>query len=282
MKIETPNRIIISRTDSIGDVMLTLPIAGILKKEFPDCEILFLGRTYTKDVVKCSVFVDGFVDYAELEKLTEKEQIQRIQSLNADTIIHVFPRKNIAKLAKKLGIKNRIGTSHRLYHWLTCNRLVAFSRKKSDLHEAELNTKLLKPIIDKEISYSLTQLSELAGFANIAPLREELKEKLDNKRLNIILHPKSKGSAREWGLENFVELINLLPEEKFNIIITGTQEEGNEIAKAFDDKIRRNIQNLCGKMNLSELISFVSQSDAMIACSTGPLHIASIDRKSVV
>ncbi|RYG01290.1 MAG: glycosyl transferase family 9, partial [Chitinophagaceae bacterium] len=42
-----PENIIISRTDSIGDVVLTLPMAKIIKQQFPDCRIAFLGKEYT-------------------------------------------------------------------------------------------------------------------------------------------------------------------------------------------------------------------------------------------
>ena len=33
--------IIISRTDNIGDVVLTLPLAGILKENFPKAKVYF-------------------------------------------------------------------------------------------------------------------------------------------------------------------------------------------------------------------------------------------------
>ena len=39
MKLSNPKKIVISRTDSIGDVALTLPLAGILKSKYPDVRI---------------------------------------------------------------------------------------------------------------------------------------------------------------------------------------------------------------------------------------------------
>ncbi len=39
-----PVNIIISRTDSIGDVVLTLPVAAVLKKYFPEIKIGFMGK----------------------------------------------------------------------------------------------------------------------------------------------------------------------------------------------------------------------------------------------
>ena len=127
--------LIISRTDSIGDVVLTLPMAGYIKKYFPHCKIIFLGRNYTRDVVALSQFVDEFVSWDDVEAR---------KNLKADCIIHVFPVKEIAQQAKQNGIKLRVGTTNRLYHWMTCNRLISLSRKNSPLHESQLNLQLLK------------------------------------------------------------------------------------------------------------------------------------------
>ena len=51
-------KILISRTDSIGDVILTLPMAGLIKKNYPDSVIFFLGRTYTKETIALSKHID--------------------------------------------------------------------------------------------------------------------------------------------------------------------------------------------------------------------------------
>ena len=45
----------------------------------------------------------------------------------------------------------------------------------------------------------------------------DFKSLIDPQKFNLILHPKSKGSAPEWGLNNFEKLIRLLPKDKFKI-----------------------------------------------------------------
>jgi ADP-heptose:LPS heptosyltransferase len=89
-----PNTIIISRTDSIGDVILTLPMCGAIKEEYPNCKIIFFGNTYTLPVLKTSKHVDDVVDWWTLKNLPEKAQIEEINKLNADSFIHVFPNKH--------------------------------------------------------------------------------------------------------------------------------------------------------------------------------------------
>lgn len=262
--------IVISRTDSIGDVVLTLPMAGAIKASIPDCKIIFLGNDYTKSIIEASIFVDSFLNITEL--LDRNNGNEKLKQLEVTDFIHVFPNKKIATLAKNARIKNRIATTNRLYHWFTCNKLVKLSRKNSTLHEAQLNLKLLEPLKIK-FNYSLTEIQELYGLKISSYVKNKFDSYLNNNKLNLILHPKSKGSAREWGQNNFETLIEVLDKEKYNVFISGTKEE-----KQFADEICRNhaqVINLCGTMSLNEFITFISKCDALVACSTGPLHIAS-------
>ncbi len=269
----TIKRIIISRTDSIGDVMLTLPMCGMIKRHMPECEIVFLGRTYTKAVVDVCVHVDHFENWDEWNGQSPQKQIEALQKWNADVIIHVFPRKEILWLAKRAAIPMRIATGRRLQTITKCNRLIFFTRRKSPLHEVQLNMKLLKPIgIDAEVS--LEEIGTLYGFEKALPLSDGLKSLIDTGKKNIILHPKSKGSAVEWGLKNFEQLIKQLPQDKFKVFITGTKAEGELIQKEMDLRALP-VTDLTGKLSLEELVSFIASADALVAASTGPLHIAS-------
>ncbi|HOG20110.1 MAG TPA: glycosyltransferase family 9 protein [Salinivirgaceae bacterium] len=266
-------RVMISRTDGIGDVILTLPVAGLLKEEYLDVEILFLAQNYTRPIVECSTNVDTFISWEDLASASFKERVKILESLNLDAIIHVFPRKELAKAAKKAKIPIRVGTSHRIFHLTTCNKLVNLSRKNSELHESQLNFMLLKPLIDN-CFYEIPEIFPKAGF--LAPEKQDgVSEYLDKEKINIVLHPKSKGSAREWGLENFKNLIEILDPLKYNIILTGSEQEG----KAFRDTLVSSFPHVLdtsGRLSLIQLVSLIAQSDALIACSTGPLHIASI------
>jgi ADP-heptose:LPS heptosyltransferase len=260
---------IISRTDSIGDVVLTLPMAGVMKAQMPNCKIIFLGNSYTKNIIEACTNIDYFLDIKDV--LMGATGLEKIKSYKADIIIHVFPNKMIAKLAKQAKIKSRIGTTNRLFHWLTCNTLVKLSRKKSVLHEAQLNLKLLQPL-NIRTDYSLDEIKHFYGLTIKNSNHIFEKFELKNGKTNVILHPKSKGSAREWGKHNFENLIELLDAEKFNIFITGTKEE-----KPFADEIASKysfVNNLCGTMQLNEFIEFINCCDVLVACSTGPLHIA--------
>lgn len=274
-----PNKILISRTDSIGDVILTLPMAGILKKRFPNVSIVFLGKNYTKSIIETSEHIDEFLSIDDLNKLNPKEQIQFIRNKNISHCIHVFPKKEIAQLMKKSGVQLRIGTTNRAYHWLTCNKLIKLSRKNSDLHEAQLNCKLLSAVgINEE--FSLVDLAAAYGFTKHLALPQKHKELLSKDKKNIIIHAKSQGNAVEWGLENFSKLISKIDKEKFQVFISGTQAEGQLLQPLI--KNNPDAVDLTGKLSLPEFISFINEADILIAASTGPLHIcAALGKKAI-
>ncbi|MGL4909405.1 MAG: glycosyltransferase family 9 protein [Bacteroidales bacterium] len=261
-------RIAISRTDAIGDVILTLPLAGLLKSLHSNCQLIFLGRTYTQSVVACCPHIDEFINMDAIEKLSFEEQTRAFENLHLDAIIHVLPNKQIARLAKNAHIPLRIGTTNRIHHWKSCNKLVPLSRRKSSLHEAQLNFKLAYPLGAKS-DYTLAEVLSFQRF--------EVPQKsfsiIDKQKFNIVLHPKSNGSGREWGLNNFAELIRLLPPNLFKIFITGTATEGDIIRQTLLGPFEDKVVNLTGKQSLEEFISFLSQTDAILAAGTGPLHI---------
>jgi len=264
-------RILLSRTDNIGDVILSLPMAGWIKQHLPNSEILFLGKSYTKSIVSCCAFVDEFYDWDNV--CTEANPVAAFRKMNADVIVHVFPQKQIAQYAKSAGIAERIGTSHRLFHWIYCNRLVSVGRKNSTLHEAQLNLKLLKPLsIPTDVSCEL--IPNYYGFSNV-PQLDLNKQKLfiDPKKCNVILHPKSKGSAKEWDPKHFVELTNMLPQNQFHFIACGVEEEKSFVEKYILSHAPH-IQNAMGQLTLQEYIALISNCQALVAASTGPLHIA--------
>ncbi len=272
---EVPNHIIISRTDSIGDVVLTLPMCGRIKSTWPNCKITFLGRGYTQGIIEACAHVAEFMNWDEMKHQSPAQQLETIEACDADVIIHVFPRKEILWLAKKARIPMRICTGHRLHALTKCNKLVFFSRKNSDLHEAQLNFKLLRPLgISDDVA--LSEIPGLYGFKATSPIPAfavSLLKQHSTKR-NIILHPLSKGSAAEWSLTHYAELIEQLPADRFHVYITGTAEEGERVRGSISLN-HPHVTDLTGKLTLSELISFIGACDTLVAASTGPLHIAS-------
>jgi ADP-heptose:LPS heptosyltransferase len=280
MPVKQYNHIIISRTDSIGDVMLTLPMAGFIKSLWPKTRISFLGRRYTKDILSCCVHVDEVISVDDFLPNDEAGLQKKLELAEADAVVMAFPDKTICRLACDAGIPDRIATAGRWHTWKYCNRRVRFSRKRSDFHESQLNMKLLSPLGIGGMP-ALHEVSKLYGFSRIPAHTHNSDVFIVKEKFTVILHPKSKGSAVEWGLDHFSELIELLNQPTVRIIITGTAEE----AALVDNRLPFHLDsvvNAMGKLSLEELISVIASSDALVAASTGPLHIAAALEKVAI
>ena len=282
MKVNTDwngKHIVISRTDSIGDVILTLPVCAKLKAMYPNCTITFLCKNYTVPIVKNYKSVDHILILDELQKYSPEEQVSRIKSEKYDAIVHVFPNKELGKLFKKAKVKSRIGTSHRLHHLLTCNIRPSFTRKGSNLHESQLNFKLLESFGISEVP----SLNEIRSFNSDFSIKDvDLPTELASIDFEstICLHPKSQGSAVEWPMEKYSELALKLSGNGKTVCFTGTEKEGLQFRSEIP--VHERIIDTTGKLSIDQLQTLIKKSIGLVACSTGPLHIAAIQERKAI
>lgn len=257
--------ILLSRTDNIGDLVLTLPVAGWLKQHLPGVRISVVCRAYAAPVVRHCRHVDAVIAREEMG-----DPRAFFAASDIDTVVFAYPDRALAKAAWQAGVARRVGTSHRLYHWLYCNRLAHFSRVKSDLHEAQLNFKLLKPL-GMDVVPALSEIPALYGLS--APGGHPA---LLEGRFNLVLHPKSNGNGREWPVAHFAALATLLAADPRIVChVTGSAKEGEWLAQHGAALLAQpNVRNLCGKLDLGELTRLIAGAGGLIASGTGPVHMA--------
>lgn len=264
---KAPRRVLICRTDNIGDVVLTLPLAATLKQRWPGVQVDFLVRSYAAPVVRQCGNVDRVLAVDQHPDL-----VRMFTDGGYDTVIFAYPKARLAQAAKRARVARRIGTSHRLYHWLYCNGLAHFSRVNSALHEAQLNYALLRPL-GIDLTPALADIPAL--YAMAAPRLPEIDALRAQAPFNVILHPKSNGNAREWPLARFSALARRLGQEQgLCVWLTGSQAEGELLAREAPDLLAMaHVRNLCGRFDLAQLTALIGAADGLVANSTGPLHM---------
>jgi len=268
-------RIAVIRTDRLGDMVLTLPMCLALKRVFLGCEISIIARSYTEPLHINSPAVDNcfYIDKHEggLDSVLNDNSF--------DAIYFPRPRYDEALSAFRNKIKYRIASKYRLYSFLF-NFRVDDHRKISDYHEAEYNVRMVTK------STGIEAKTELVA-PYIDPMQRLKMEKLaiemdiDFDKKIVILHPGSGGSARDYPTDKLATTAKILANRNdLNIVITGTKEE----AESCDTILERcpKAINLCGKLDLRELIAFLSLTNVLVANSTGVLHIAASMGISVV
>jgi len=274
--------ILIVRTDRIGDVVLTLPIAGIIKSHYPNCHVSFLVREYTSPLLFEHPSIDDvFILKEKNGKILKNKNIKLLTNKNFDTVFIVNATFELAWILYKSKIKNRIGTGYRWYSFLF-NKKVFVHRKSGDKHELEYNIEMLEKI---GINENITPDNVCFNIQIDNDSKQKISSLLDinrfeNEKIRIIVHPGSGGSAFDLPKEKIKNLVERLAHElNVQIIITGNENE-----KELCNYISGNIEtiDLCGKLNLKEMIALIDSSDILVANSTGPIHIGAALNKFVV
>src|SRR3972149_8448393 len=134
-------RFLIVRTDRIGDVILTLPMARALKLRRPDAHVAVLIRSYTAELARADRNVDEIIAL-DGGRPSWTGTIARLREAQFDVVFHTHPMARLAFIALLAGIPVRVGTGFRWYSFLF-NRRVYEHRKDAARHELEYNLNLL-------------------------------------------------------------------------------------------------------------------------------------------
>ncbi len=277
-----PKNLLIVRTDRIGDLILTVPVAEIIKRNYPDCKITFLVRDYTKNILFNHPFIDEIITIkTKSNKTLLYSNYKFIRELKFDTAVVVSPNFKLALIIFLSKIKNRVGTGYRWYSFLF-NKKVFVHRKYAEKHELEFNVELLEEIgivekVTREtVNYSL-RINENSQKRIDELLNTELIDK--NKPL-VIVHPGSGGSSVDLPIKKYEELIKKITANfDAEVILTGDDKEKDICRKL---KVSPEVFNFAGRFNISELTALINKCDLFISNSTGPLHIASALNKNVI
>lgn len=268
-------RIGIVRTDKIGDIILTLPMLSPLKEINPEAEIIIIANSYVKPVLDCTeaVFEAKYIGG------NQHSFDDIIMDANLDVVFFPRPRLDEALSAFRAGIQLRIGSAYRFYSILF-NHTLRQHRKSSMKHEAQHNLDLIS---------SATGTSYKPELINIKP-KDYASDKVSAALnsfgvvLNLpffIVHPGSGGSAYELAPEKFASAANSIYEQSGLIpVISGSKGEFEKCNIVH--QLCQNSINLCGTLNLYEMIAIISKCSFIMVNSTGILHIASAMQKPLI
>lgn len=271
MKLESVKKILIARSDSLGDNLLALPLLFATKKSFPDSEVHLLTSEIPSELFQSLKFIDKLY-------IKEKENLNSIfKNENYNLFIAARPQADEAFAAFNARVKFRIGTAYRLYSVLY-NLKVAEHRKDCKLHESEYNLNLLKRIVPD------AEYRKLFDFN----LNENVLNKISLSDVKyIIVHPGSKGSSFDLPIETLIKFLKkfLESEKDYKVILTGNDVEKKlckEITSSISSGYKGLIHDFSGKLSIRELAELIKHCSLFISNSTGPIHIAGVMNKKIM
>ncbi|RJP77678.1 MAG: glycosyltransferase family 9 protein [Candidatus Zixiibacteriota bacterium] len=262
-----PRRFLLCRTDKLGDVLLALPAALLLRRRFPQAHLAFLVQPYTAPVARMLRGLDEVIVAGPDE--SSRALAGRLKEGQFDFAAALYPERRLAGALRTAGIPFRAGIAYRWYSPSFTYRHREH-RKHNLKHELEYNLSLVWTALGEAGRWEDTLAPEA-----IFPLPLELPEVPPlppSPTRRIAIHPGGGGSAHRWPAEYFTRLAGRLGETTGRTVaVTGGPGEEALCRTVADES---GAENLGGRFDLPRLAAFYRECALVVTNSTGPLHLA--------
>ncbi|MGL4653245.1 glycosyltransferase family 9 protein [Cetobacterium sp.] len=277
----TYKRIVIARTDKIGDLILSIPSFFMVRKMYPDAEITLLVRNYNYNIVKNLPYINRVV---QIDRYRQKELLEKIRYFNADVFIALYVDDFVMQLAKASKAKVKIGPFSKLKSFFTFNKGVLQKRSKSIKHEAEYNLDLVKKL-DKKLFEERFEINTAIYLdkSNIESAEKFFKDNNIGEKV-LVVNPFMGGSAKNITDEQYSKLIRKIidRQENLDVVITAhisDEDRGLSLIEKID---RDRVYLFANGGELLNIGAVINKSKVYFGGSTGPTHIAGSLQKSIV
>ena len=274
-------RILVARTDKIGDLVLSIPSFFMLKKMYPNAELIVLVRGYNADIVRNLSYIDRVI---KIDGFTKDELLEKIAYFKADVFIALYNDSYIASLAKASKAKIKIGPISKLSSFFTYNKGIRQQRSKSIKNEADYNLDLVAKL-DKERYDEIFELNtkielseENRNVANLYFSENNINGKV------LVVNPFMGGSAKNITDEQYINILKKVKQEtpNLNIIITCHISDEERAEKLRLALAQENIFVFANGASILNTAAIIERTNVYFGGSTGPTHIAGALGKKIV
>ena len=289
-------KVVINRTDAIGDTLLTLPMAKKLKKHFPHCHITFIISPKTVPILEANPIVDNYWVYdksmSSLKNLIDLKE--RFTKEKIDKYLHVGGSHIPSLAALIAGIKFRGGLLNKWQTFFLLNNGVRQRRSLVEMHESEYNINLLHPLgvdyhySEKESCAPEVLLREEEKEKAFKDFKEQVeKEKVSFKKEMIFIHPGMTGHTLNWSSKNYARIISRLEKsfpDRFLFVLSFTQNDKDYIDGVSEQLGQKGFSSLKNRVfyfdggikGLRNYMAVLSNAALFVGPSTGTTHLANI------
>lgn len=261
----SPQKILIIRFSSIGDIVLASPVFRCVKKQMENVEIHFLTKASYKIVTAANPYIDKFFYYAD----NMNALLEQFKNEKYDYVIDLHNNFRSNKIKKTLKVETFTIDKLTLEKFLLTNLNIDVMPNRH-ITQRSLDAVLSLGVADDGggLDYFITKEDEvkpddiptghLAGFIAIVIGATHF--------------------TKRFPIHKIIELCSKLEQP---IILLGGKEDavnGNIIAATNEIKI----YNACGKFSISESADIVSKAKLVISNDTGMQYIACALKRPVL
>ena len=257
--------LVLIRLDGIGDYVIWHDTLSSYKKKFIEKRVLLICDNSVRSIAEQEPFFSDIISFRRTDAPMILKCLKRIE---ADLVINTMRERpwfaDICSMAITAKEKLAINTTDKKYLFKriynnSYSKLINLSNRYSEVLADEEFTQF---VIDKNYKYGSHKLR-----VNV--------ETPALKSPYVVIAFSSSSIKRNWPLERFVEIINVI-NSKYNIIITGagdTDSVGADII--LKNVINKNrVINLVNKTTIAQIVAIISNSSLVIGNDSSAVHIA--------
>jgi len=276
-----PKKIILIRTDYIGDVLLTTHTLQAIRKRFPESKIFFLVSSKSREILEGNPYIDNIItydppwffkktlmralrEYFTILSLIRKQRFDLAADFRGDV-------RNILLLMVFGGIPARVSFAASG----GCYLLTSIAKYRKSLHEADYHTIIAETMgaqVDKdtlpEIFIEDKDRVSVDAFLS--------KNNIKSDDILVVIHPGARQAVRQWPEERYAEIGRyLIRAYKAKVIFTGSREE-LPLIKRIKTLMNNEAAVIDGtELNsLKQLTALFERCRLYIGVSSGPSHLA--------
>jgi heptosyltransferase-2 len=271
-----PSRILVIQTAFLGDAVLTTPLLGALRGQFPDAKLVVLCTPEIGEVFERHPAVSEIILFDKRGKdhslVAQWKLSRRIRAMGFD--LAIIPHRSVtsALLAWLARIPRRIGFSASQGRWLLTD-VVPF---EWGVHDVERNLALMKVFGVQNPSGDLwLQPEPEASTKILARLQSAGVGASDNV---IGINAGSIWATKRWLPEGFAAVADrLIRELGAKVVFIGGAKDSGTMERILS-LMKEKPVNWVGQTSLKELVAVIARCRAFLTNDSGPLHIAVASR----
>ncbi len=266
--------IVVIKTDGIGDAVLASPFLFELRKNFKNAYITGVLSPVGKDVLELlGVFNEIKVIDPQWLKYKKVFFIKRwisaikllllINKLKPDIAIAMRWQDRLTSFVLSLcNAKRKIGYDVGGMGFGIDVKVPA----QNSVHTIYRNLNLLSYLMPgKKFKIKLGISMDRCSVNNINKIMKKNKIKK-----YIVVHPVSGHISKDWGIENYKRLIEILA-KRFKVVVIGSKDDRDVNITSGE-----NVLNLAGQLSIKEIAVLIKNSSFVIGNDSAAVHIASV------
>lgn len=276
MNAPTPisGRLVLSRPDRLGDVVITSSCLEPVSRALPGVEIYLLAQAAYAPLFHQHPHLAGFLPLsgAATAVARQEEMAEQLRRLAPSCLVHLQPHPEIEAAGAMAGIPRRVGFRLRGDKWLT--ESVPFTKKRGEKHEGYYNFEVLDRL-------GVTAPPQLRPCLSPEPAaRERLAKKLPegfSRTAYAVLHVGAHPGKSRVPAEIFAAVARGLVAEKGRDVVLIGAEKDDADARGIRDALgpaAARVFDLCGQTDVAEMAWLLRDAGVVFGRDSGPAHVA--------